>query len=158
MQRTVVVGTGAIAALLAAGAVAAGQAAPAQGTRTLTVFERSERFRLIDNPPKLRSPDSLPGFGDAVAFNARLTTAGRRTVGRLYGSGAFANDKAQAVITGVYALRRGNLDLVIAVKPGYRRAVGAIVGGTGTYAGARGTVTSVALAHGDFKDTITLAP
>jgi hypothetical protein len=158
MKRSVVIGAAAMAALFAAGVVAAGQAAPIAGTRTLTVFERGEHVRLIDNPPKVQSPRSPPGFGDALAFNARLTTSGKRTVGHLYGSGAFATNRGQAVITGIYALRGGNLDLLITVKPGYHRAVGAIVGGTGRYAGARGTVTSLALANGDFKDTITILP
>lgn len=153
MHRSAIIASAAIAAL-ATGAVAASQAASGTSSRTLIVFERGEQVKLTTNPATLKR--SGPGFGDELAFNARPTTATATTVGHLYGSGTFANRKGQVVITGVYALRGGELDIIVSATPGYHRAFGAIVGGTGAYAGAHGTVVSVALSSGDFKDTITL--
>ena len=153
MHRSAIIASAAIAAL-ATGAVAASQAATGTGLRTVSVFERGEQVKLTTSPATLKS--SGPGFGDELAFHARLTTARGTTAGHLYGSGTFANRNGQAVITGVYALRGGDLDIIVSAKPGYHKAFGAIVGGTGAYAGAHGTVVSVALPNGDFKDTITL--
>ena len=139
------------------------------GATTLSFFEPNGggTFRIVDSPP--RSPSRNPGnrrfrfsSGDQLTFtNPLLDRAGGTRVGTLYGNvtvvrgRTFANavvigqvvfvftDRSQIVAQGVFSLADD--------------AQVAIVGGSGRYAGARGSVVSVTTARGS-QDTLTLLP
>lgn len=147
MRRTTVVISSTITALVAIGALAVSGAAQQTGRRAITVVERGEQVKISGN--------GMPAFGASLAFNARLTSPSGQTIGKLLGSGGFAS-ATKVVATAVYVLRDGQLDVILAATPGYRKAVAAVIGGTGAYTSARGTVTSVAGSAGSFTDTFRL--
>jgi hypothetical protein len=108
--------------------------APVAPTGTLQMVLRPESFNLVDNPPK-RSGDGPPSPGDASITGYRVLDA----------SGAKRLGRAQFVC--VATDRRGEHEQcagTIALPGGQIATQGdadhvAIVGGTGAYAGARGT-------------------
>ena len=116
-----------------------------RGPRALTFTARSElaRVHLVDNAP---SGDSV---GDMVIFTERLFDRH----GKLIGSDAASCVRlfdATSLCTGTYKLPRGRL-MVQLLQPGLtgtRTYEQAITGGTGRYAGARGTVRVAQRASG----------
>ena len=147
MRRNIVMPGVLMAVLIVIGAIAVGGASPRATLRSITVMERSEQVSIL--------PPGAPKFGSSLVFNARLTTLGGKTVGQLRGSGAFATDST-VVASAVYALHDGQIDVILSAAPGYQRATAAVVGGTGHYTNAHGTVTSVANRDGTFTDTFRL--
>ena len=117
---------------------AARPAAPASAppTGTLQIVLRPQSFQLVDLPPK-RSGDGPPSPGDASITTYRVFDA----------SGAKRLGRADFVCTTLD--RRGEHEQctgTIALPDGQLATQGdadnvAIVGGTGAYAGARGTAT-----------------
>jgi hypothetical protein len=148
MSRATVGITLTLAVLFGIGAFAVSNAAPRKSLRTITVMERSEQAKIRPNGP--------PGFGASLAFNARLTSESGKPVGQLIGYGGFAT-QTRVVANAVYFLPNGQLDVILSATPGYKKATAAVVGGTGAFAGAGGTVTSVANHDGSFTDTIDLS-
>jgi hypothetical protein len=122
---------GAAIALLAgsAGATTTGAGRPAG----LHLVEHDRFFRMFDRPPK---GDSA---GDVSVFhNADFDLRGR-PVGRDQGV-CTGVSRSAAECTASFVLRGGTIDVEAAPGAGLR-IVAAITGGTGAYAGARGTVT-----------------
>jgi hypothetical protein len=161
-QRSVTLAALAIPAAIAAAAVAASTGgAQTPGARTITVVERNEVVHINDVAPKI----GKRGFsaGDSVAFNARLTDAAGKRVGAVRGGAVLTpGTPSLAVLTGVYKLADGELHYIAQANPAANARVGgSIVGGTGAYAGARGTLTSVKRTEKGkevFDDTLTLLP
>ena len=96
-----------------------------------------------------------------LAFTNPLADSSGRVVGKLHvgcltTTGARDFMKSVLTCTGVLALRDGTLTMVANTSPGRATTTGAITGGTGAYANARGVVVSKA-ADGGSLDTITLA-
>jgi hypothetical protein len=112
MRRTTVAISSTIAALVAIGALAVSNAAQRTGRPAITLVERGEQVKINGN--------GMPAFGASLAFNARLTSPSGKTVGKLLGSGGFAS-ATKVVATAVYALRDGQLDVILAATPGYRK-------------------------------------
>lgn len=52
----------------------------------------------------------------------------------------------------------GTLTMAALVSPGARTTTGAVTGGSGAYANARGVLRSVTARNGDSATTITLSP
>jgi hypothetical protein len=110
--------------------------ASAPPTGTLQVVLRPRSFQLVDLPPK-RSGDGPPSPGDASIITYRVFDA----------SGGKRLGRAQFVCTAVD--RRGEHEQcsgTIALPDGQLATQGdadnvAVVGGSGAYAGARGTAT-----------------
>ena len=125
----------ALAANTPAGDVARAQAS-APPTGTLQLVLRPQSFNFVDNPPK-RSGDGPPSPGDASIVSYRVFDA----------SGAKRLGRAQFVC--VATDRRGQFEQctgTIALPGGQIATQGdadnvAVVGGSGAYAGARGTAT-----------------
>jgi hypothetical protein len=159
-QRTITLAALAVPAAIAAAAVVASTGgAQTPGAQTITVVEHNEVVHINDVAPKM----GKRGFsaGDGVAFNARLTDAAGKRLGNVRGGAVLTpGSPSLAVLTGVYKLAAGELHFVAQANPADNaRVTGSIVGGTGAYAGARGTVLSVKrIEKGKevFDDTLTL--
>jgi hypothetical protein len=155
------------AALVAAGALAAGGSAQPDQGRTLTLFEDvpHEFSALVDNAPRspAKSPDSRRfrlSPGDELVGRAPLLERrhGRR-VGTSYVHAAVVSgrrfEKATLQADVLLALHDGTLAL--AGLAGSRQRPFAVVGGTGAYQGAAGSATEREVAGGA-ELTIRLEP
>jgi hypothetical protein len=127
--------TGVAAAVLVTGAVVLAAPVAAQA-RTIVLDARSqlEQAQSVDNEP------AGPSAGDLLVFTERLLDS----LGKQIGSDSAVCVRLfdeRSLCTGTYVLRGGQV-MVQLLQPGqsvtYRQA---ITGGTGRYAGARGTVT-----------------
>ncbi|HEY2716235.1 MAG TPA: hypothetical protein VGI73_08455 [Solirubrobacterales bacterium] len=162
----------AAAALLAAAIalVATATAGAAQGSTTLTLKEpeNGSTFTFIDNAPTSKKTHGFPtkiSPGDEIAITNPLTEGGK-TVGKLRarctatagakttsGAGSDPFAAAHFICEGVFSLGGNRLyGNATIVKGGTE---GAITGGTGKYAGARGTFVSKE-GKGASTTTITL--
>jgi hypothetical protein len=141
MRRTVMLATVISAAGLAAGAALASTGAaqapgPPTGTKQLVV--RQSSFKVLDHPPRRRG-DGPPSAGDASILRYRVFDAtGETRLGRMsaicVSTVRPTNQRDQDVqCTSTLTLRDGAIMLE---GPGNPLAV---TGGTGAYAGARGT-------------------
>jgi hypothetical protein len=149
------------AAATAAVAVLSGASAQAPASRILTLHEldKGSTFVHVHNTlPKSKQSNLL---GDLIAFTNPVTDAAGARVGRLHaqcvttvGSRDFRT--STLTCTAILHLRDGDLTGQFVDDVGAESATGAITGGTGVYAGARGVVVS---RHTDVgsDDTITLA-
>ncbi len=132
--------------------------------KTLTFNEKdTNNFGFTDNPPKAKvgpqGPDMVTD-GDTLSFSNDMVDTSAKDVGDLDGTctatrkGRFdqANLTCQATVT----LPKGRLFLAVGGKGslGAGTTSGAVTGGTGDYAGASGTFTSVG--ESNSKDTFKL--
>jgi hypothetical protein len=159
------------AGLAAAAAAAAVVAAPVLAdtssdghTITFHELDKGSRFNYIDNPP--RNPHNRrPVFsvGDQFAVANPLADSSGK-IGELRALCTFTK-KATATdtlnpghpfCTGAFVLKTGTL-FVEATDAGGNKTTGAVVGGTGSYIGARGTFQSTSTKSGT-NDTVTLLP
>jgi hypothetical protein len=147
---------------LAAIALALGSGASAQdpGTRTLTLkeLEKGSTFTHIRNTKTKSSRANSQG--DILAFTNRLADESGQAVGKLSAdctttTGASNFLKSTVTCVGVVALRDGSLMFQVNLTPGRPTIVGAVTGGTGSYANARGVFVSEEAKSGSV-DTITL--
>jgi hypothetical protein len=144
--------------------------AQAPGT-TVSFFEPANggTFKIIDNAP--RSPVSNPesrkyrfSVGDELLFTSSLFDhKGGTKLGKLYGDFKVVGGKtfASLVVQGevVYTITAtGDQIVAKGVASLSKDARVAVVGGTGAYNGARGSLTSHNNADGSSVDTITLLP
>jgi hypothetical protein len=156
-------------AVLAAGVAAAvpltNAGAQSPGARTVNLIEHNKGSTqgFVDNPPKMKNR-RRPVFsvGDVFAGSAPVFDASDRTgLGRVHFQCTITEGgserRAQAVCTGVYRLRDGQISLATTIGPSARDVAGAVTGGDGAYAGARGTFRSHNTRTGA-NDTITLLP
>lgn len=129
-------GVGAGAAVASTGAAQA--PVPPSGTKELVL--RQSSFKFLDHPPRRRG-DGPPSPGDASIIGYRVfDAAGKERLGRLsaicVSTDRPTNRRDQDVqCTGMMTLPDGEL-----VLQGPESTL-AITGGTGAYAGARGTAT-----------------
>ncbi len=147
---------------LAAVALVLGSGASAQdpGVRTLTLKEldKGSTFTHIRNTKTKSSQANSQG--DVLAFTYPLADESGDKVGKLSLScttttGARNFLKSTVTCVGVAALRDGSLMVQANVIPSKSKTVGAVTGGTGAYANARGVVVSQTTKSGTV-DTITL--
>lgn len=152
-----------LAAALAAAGIAAstahGQAAPA----TLSLFEPEQggTFSVVDSPPlsHSRNPERFrTSVGDRAFFSTRvLEHKGGATVGHAYHEVTVLKGRrfpvASFLTRVTLSLAGGQIVAEGAYGPGTSRTL-AIVGGTGRYAGARGSYTN----QDAGADTLTFAP
>lgn len=155
MRRTALLATLISAAGLTAGAAVASTGAaqapgPPVGTKTVVI--RQVSFKFLDHPPHRRG-DVPPSPGDTSIIGYRvLDTAAEERLGRLSAVCVSTDRRGEAVqCTGMMTLKDGEI-----VLQGPESTL-AITGGTGAYAGARGT------AEGDDHDgrtdlTLTFTP
>jgi hypothetical protein len=124
--------------------------------KTLTLTERdTDLFSFFDNAPKTKlgpdGPENLSN-GDQLTFASDLLDASKRDVGDLDVTCIFTRpgrfEDASAVCTGVMTIPGGSLVASVGGRAFAQGAqeggttTGAIVGGTGDYAGATGDFKS----------------
>ena len=151
-----------IAVLATAGAATAlpGASAQAPTSRTLTLKEldKGGKFTHVRNT-RARTERSN-ALGDLIVFTNPLADASGAKVGKLHASctttvGARNFMNSTITCAGVLALRDGTLTVQVVTSPGAGTSTGAVTGGTGAYANARGVLVSRVSANGS-DDTITL--
>lgn len=142
MQRLTLI-TVACAAIISAiafvGTSGAQQLGPPTATLELVSLDRETRFRVIDNPP--RSDPERPSPGDLAIITARLRDSANRRAGKVYAVFMRLAGRRRFVdqVRGTFRLRGGYI-VVEGIVAGGRRDNLAVTGGTGSYAGARGTL------------------
>jgi hypothetical protein len=152
---------GSIAAALVTGSAGSAHVA---GTRTITLVEsaKGSTFGFVDNAPKTTRKDPHASVGDILAFSNVLVDRSRtRRLGRAAAQCVATSPgrvgDATYVCYGTFALRGGTL-AVAALQHGEPKTQQlAILGGTGAYVGARGTILARSTKAGT-EDTITLLP
>ena len=153
-----------VAALCGALLVVAPATAQSDNGQTLTFKElnKGSTFKFIDNPPRAKNPRRPSvSAGDAFVVTTPLASNAGKHIGRLQATCTFTkgasspNKAASAICYGVFSLKAGQLDALVSTTSLEQGVSGAIIGGTGAYAGARGTFKSVTTKTGD-NDTITL--
>jgi Dirigent-like protein len=151
----------ALAALALAGTVVVASGATAQDPtpRTLTfkTLEKGSTFKHVRNT-KPKSERANP-IGDVIVFTNPVADGAGRAVGTLYANctttkGARDFRRSTTTCTGVVALRDGTLTVQGNNRPGVATTTGAVTGGTGSYANARGVFVANDVS-GDL--TVTLA-
>jgi hypothetical protein len=161
MRLSMLVGILAVAGLAA---VALWSSASAQdpGTRTLTFeeLEKGSTFTHVRNT-KTRS-EQANMQGDVIAFTNPLADAAGKRVGKLSGScvtttGSRNFMKSTLTCLGVLSLRDGTLTIQLDTRPRAAETTGAVTGGTGAYANARGVFVATATKTGA-TDTVTWRP
>jgi hypothetical protein len=162
MRRVATLATVAVAATVIAGILTSGGAAQAPGERTFKIIEGSGgTFKFIDNAPKARNPrNPRLSVGDVFLFTSPLFNEADKRIGRLHvycvvtRGGRFRRSTSQC--SGTYALRDGTL-AASAVLRGEDATI-AVIGGTGAYEGARGSITDRDLPRGRTESTVHLLP
>lgn len=158
----IVLATLAIGQMLIWTAVSAASAQDPAASRTLTLteLEQGSAFKHVRNTKTKNLRSNL--LGDLIVFTNPLADESGKTVGKLHatcittvGSSNFL--KSKLTCSGVMALAQGTLAIQALTSPGTPKTAGAITGGTGAYANARGTFSSVEGRSGSV-DTITLVP
>jgi len=152
-----------VAAAGAAAALFGGGAAGAQdGPRTISVISVEQRCRGADNG---RRGDSVGGSrrggcGDLDVCRGNLRDAATRaTAGRAHWTRLYlGSTRAGSDCTATVKLRGGTLQAAGVLSHTSTRSTWAISGGTGSYAGARGTIDLRALTPTRTAATITLLP
>jgi hypothetical protein len=122
--------------------------------RTLTFTERQndDSFSFADNAPKspaTKGDEPKLSNGDQITFTADMIDSSGKDVGDLDATctvtatttGSFDDSRAQCI--GTALVPRGSLTLTVGGKAfGAGTTRGAVVGGTGDFAGATGSFTS----------------
>jgi len=142
-------GLGAGAALASAGP--AETAGPPAGTKQVVLRQAS--FKFLDHPPRRRG-DVPPSPGDTSILSYRIFDAGGQTrLGRMDAMCTSTDRRGKRLLcTGAMHLSDGHIELAGTGDPL------AITGGTGAYAGARGTADSTATSGRDERVTLTFMP
>jgi hypothetical protein len=128
--------------------------------RTLTFSERDKdaKFTHIRNTKTKSRSANLQG--DVLAYASPLLDAAGTRIGKLQWActttvGARDFMKSTATCHGVAALRDGTLTFQFNLSPADNTTSGAVTGGTGAYANARGVIVSKGTNAGA-DDTVTL--
>jgi hypothetical protein len=145
MQRLALIIAAACAAIVSVvalvGSSGAQQPGPPTGTLALVSLDRETRFTFVDNPPRRRER-----AGDLFMINARLRDGANRPTGRLHASFAETQPPPRVVAQGsaTFILRNGQIMVSgpIVDRPGDRTDTFAVVGGSGAYTAARGTMVT----------------
>lgn len=147
-----------------ASVVAAAPAAAQSQTLTVKETARGGTTDVVDHPP--RSPrggvNRRLSKDDTLVITNPLRDTSNRPVGRVRATCAITKaggfDKAAADCLGVFSMKAGKLYVTLPLDFSATTTNGTVLGGTGAYAGLRGTWTSVQHADGSATDTFRLAP
>ena len=162
MKRVATLATAAVAATVIAAILTTGGAAQGPGERTFKIIEGAGgTFKFVDNPPKAKNPQNPRlSVGDAFVFTTPLFNEANKRIGNLHVYCAVTrggpNRRAASQCNGTFALRDGTL-AASAVLEGEDAKI-AVVGGTGAYEGARGSITDKDLPRDRTEDTVHLLP
>jgi hypothetical protein len=126
---------------------------------TFHLVEKDQAFNFVDNPPT--SAGHIPSLGDAFTFKAQLLSRGMKPSGTLVVSCSVTSGGRNPTETcfGTYMLRGGQLVGATTIR-NHRVNHIAILGGTGSYVGARGEITSISRGENSpfTDDTVHLLP
>jgi hypothetical protein len=144
MKRRAAVLSAALAVMVVGLAVVSSNAqppAPPTGTLELVQRERESTFRYVDNPPRGGGPQA-PSPGDMAIIGGTLRDTSNRRAGKLHAVFLRLKGRRRNIVDQVNATfdLKGGQIVMGGVSHGGRVDVVAITGGTGTYAGARGTM------------------
>lgn len=150
----------AVPALATVVALSSGASAQSPTTRTLSLKELDKGSQLTHvRNTKTKSPRSN-SQGDLILFANPLANPSGHVVGKLHATcatiGARNFLKSVIACSGAFVLGDGTLTFQAVLKVGATTTTGAITGGTGAYANARGVFVSTDSRSGS-RDTITLA-
>ncbi len=133
------------------------------GTRTLTLREtdRGGTFAHIRNTKGASQRSNLAG--DVIVFaNPIVDAAGKRigktSVGCVTTTGSRNFMKSALTCHGVTELADGSLMMQAIIGPNAPVTNGAVTGGTGAYANARGVFTNTEVRSGSSETVVTLVP
>lgn len=133
-QRTILAGLGAALAMGAVASAGAGAQSAPSGTLELVQRERDVRSGFVDNPPRRRE-----SAGDAFTVAGPVRDTEARKVGRV--QAVFTQTGRRTALGSATFLLRGGRLTIAGALAGSGTDELVIAGGTGAYAGARGTVT-----------------
>jgi hypothetical protein len=135
----------------------AAEESAATGTLTFKELDKGSTFTHIRNTTEKLHNSNLPG--DEIVFTSPVTDLSGTRIGKTHtacittlGARNFLN--STIICTGVAALRDGTLSVQLIGRPADPTLTGAVTGGTGAYANARGVVVSTETKTGS-TDTIT---
>lgn len=141
--------------------VGAAGAAKSSGT-TMHLVEKDVAFNFVDNKPTSTRAAHIASIGDMFAFTSSLWTRGNKRAGTLNASCIVTSGGKVPTFecTGTFSLAGGQLELQTAMREDVNPTHIAIVGGTGAYEGARGSITTVSRGQNSpyTDDTIHLLP
>ena len=128
-----------ISAVAFVGISGAQQVGPPTATLELVSLDRETRFKFVDNAP--RSNPERPSPGDLAIITSRLRDSANRRAGKVYAVFMRLAGRKRFVdqVRGTFRLSGGHI-VVEGIVAGGRRDNVAVTGGTGRYAGARGTL------------------
>jgi hypothetical protein len=140
MKRLALVISAACAAIIGTVAVVgssgAQSPAPPTGTLELVALDREGSFKFVDTRPRRRENP-----GDQFILTQRLRDTSNRRVGRAHAAFTFTPGKpAAAQGTGTFILHNGRIAVAGVVDDPGKTDRLAIVGGSGAYTAATGTV------------------
>jgi hypothetical protein len=128
--------------------------------KTFHLVEKDEGFNFVDNKPT--STKHVASIGDMLAFTSSLWTPGHKRAGSLNASCIVTSGGTHPVFecTGTFSLAGGQLELQTMMREGDNPTNIAIVGGTGAYEGALGSIKAVSRGENSpySDDTIHLLP
>ena len=150
-----------LAAAVSAAVVAAVSFAASDGSTTKTVTfkltEKGQVFNYVDNPPT--SKGHVASAGDMFVFSSELLTPGGKRAGHLdaYCVVTRGGKGEVSECTGTFSLAGGQLHGIVNNKGEQNVTKVGILGGTGAYQGAQGTIVSVSRPNSNIShDTVTL--
>lgn len=148
---------------------------PADGSRaqtaarTITLFgdENGGTYSFVDNPPRSpaaspQSPKARFSMGDQSYFTQIIRDAkGGKRIGKVFGAETVMSGRrfphVTNIVHAVFAVTDGQIIAEQALDESRKAVPAAVIGGTGAYVGARGTLV-VKPATGGNRYTITLLP
>jgi len=150
----------AVCVLGVSAATAATTAPSAKKSLTFHLVEKDAGFNFIDNPPR-QGQNAPPLIGDEFAFTSELLTKSGAHAGWLEATCMVARGgtRSEGPCYGVFALKGGALMAMAQLKEyGNAPTHVVIVGGTGAYQGATGSIVSVSRGENSnySDDTVTL--
>jgi hypothetical protein len=136
-----------VVAALVLGGTAVGAAAVRQTTPRSVTFHLVEKqfgFNFVDNPPR-QGRNAPPLMGDQFVFSSELRTRGGAHAGWIDATCVVSRGGRNGTgpCYGIFSLKGGQLSAMAQFTFQGNTTHIAIVGGTGVYAGASGTVDSV---------------
>ena len=162
MRRSHVLGVLVLAALCVVVVIAMPAGAQAPSVLSFKELNKGSTFKLVDVPPRQKNQRTPPSVGDQLIFTNPLQKSATTTAGKLHVRCTVTKSGRKfsavtALCDGAYAFANGTIYASALIKLAAENPVGAVTGGTGAYAGARGTFESKNVKGGS-QTTITLIP
>jgi hypothetical protein len=145
-----------LGAAIVATTVSSATAAPKPRSLTFQLVEKDLSYHYQDAPPADAQSQHVSA-GDSFEFSSALMTHSNKRAGTLRAYCVFitggSGESAASTCTGGFGLAGGTLEAQATRRGDQRITRIAIVGGTGIYDGASGSVTSVSSGNAPARDT-----